>query len=103
MKENLPIVVYILATALATFSVRVLPYYAKFLNKLPPFVGRCMRLLPIAALGPLVFPGVILDFSPQWYAGLAGIGASFLIAYTKGGMIFPILTSILVTYIALVL
>jgi len=103
MKENLPIVVYILATALATFSVRVLPYYAKFLNKLPPFVGRCMRLLPIAALGPLVFPGVILDFSPQWYAGLAGIGASFLIAYTKGGMIFPILTRILVTYIALVL
>lgn len=103
MNENIPIFVYILATALATFGVRVLPYYAKFLNKLPPFVARCMRLLPIAALGPLVFPGVILDFSPQWYAGLAGIGASFLIAYIKGGMIFPILISILVTYFTLVL
>lgn len=103
MKEGLPVFVYILATALATFGVRALPYYAKFLNKLPPFVARCMRLLPIAALGPLVFPGVILDFSPQWYAGLAGIGASFLIAYFKGGMIFPILISILVTYLALVL
>ncbi len=103
MKEMLPTFVYILAAALATFGVRLIPYYAKFLDKLPPFVGRAMRLLPIAALGPLVFPGVILDFSPQWYAGLAGIGASFLIAYTKGGMIFPILISILATYIALVL
>jgi len=103
MKENLPIFVYILATALATFAVRALPYYAKFLNKLPPFVSRAMRLLPIAALGPLVFPGVILDFSPAWYAGLAGIGASFLIAYTKGGMVFPILISIVVTYLALLL
>ena len=103
MKEGIPVFVYILATALATLAVRVIPYYAKFLNKLPPFVSRCMRLLPIAALGPLVFPGVILDFSPAWYAGLAGIGASFLIAYTKGGMVFPILISIVVTYIALVL
>ncbi|MDY0288154.1 MAG: AzlD domain-containing protein [Sphaerochaeta sp.] len=103
MRDNLPVFVYILATALATFAVRVLPYYAKFLGKLPPFVARAMRLLPIAALGPLVFPGVILDFSPAWYAGLAGIGASFLIAYTKGGMIFPILISIVATYIALML
>ena len=103
MNDTIPTIVYILATALATFLVRALPYYAKFMNKLPPFVARSMRLLPIAALGPLVFPGVILDFSPQWYAGLAGIGASFLIAYTKGGMIFPILLSILVTYIALLL
>lgn len=103
MKESIPVFVYILATALATFGIRVLPYYAKFLSKLPPFVGRAMRLLPIAALGPLVFPGLLLDFSPQWYAGLAGIGASFLIAYVKGGMIFPILISIVVTYIALLL
>lgn len=103
MKEQLPTFVFILAAALATFGVRIIPYYAKFLDKLPPFVGRAMRLLPIAALGPLVFPGVILDFTPQWYAGLAGISASFLIAYTKGGMIFPILISILATYIALVL
>ena len=103
MNGNIPIFVYILETAAATFAVRALPYYTKALNKLPPFVGRAMRLLPIAALGPLVFPGVILDFCPQWYAGLAGIGVSFLIAYTKGGMILPILTSIAVTYIALVL
>ncbi|MDT4762030.1 AzlD domain-containing protein [Sphaerochaeta sp. PS] len=101
MNGQIPIFVYILATAGATFAVRLTPYYAKFLNKLPRFVGKCMRLLPIAALGPLVFPGVILDFSPQWYAGLAGIAASFLIAYKKGGMILPILSSVLVTYLVL--
>lgn len=103
MQHSLPFLVYILGTALATFVVRVLPYYVKFLDRLPPFVAKSMRLLPIAALGPLVFPGVITDFSPQWYAGLAGIATSFLIAYFKGGMIIPIISSILVTYLALVL
>ncbi|MDD3902936.1 MAG: AzlD domain-containing protein [Sphaerochaeta sp.] len=99
--HDIPTFVYILSTALATFAVRVLPYYATFLNRLPKFIAKCLRLLPIAALGPLIFPGVITDFLPQWYAGLAGICASFLCAYLKGGMIFPILLSVLVTYLAL--
>ena len=100
---GIPIFVYILATALATFSVRALPYYATFLNRLPKFIAKCLRLLPIAALGPLIFPGVISDFLPQWYAGLAGVSVSFLFAYFKGGMIFPILLSVLVTYLVLLI
>jgi len=91
----------ILVSAVATFIPRILPYWASFLEKLPPLVSRMLRLLPIAALGPLIFPGTFVDFSPQMWAGFAGVSVSFLLAYRKGGMIFPILASIGVTYIAL--
>jgi branched-subunit amino acid transport protein len=103
MRGNLPVIVYILSAALATFLVRALPYYASFLDRLPNFLSKCLRLLPIAALGALIFPGVITDFPDRWYAGLLGVGFAFLISYRKRGMIFPILVSILVTYLALAL
>jgi len=93
----------ILVSALATFIPRVIPYWVSFLDKLPPLLSRMLRLLPIAALGPLIFPGVFLDYTPCLWAGFAGISASFILAYFKGGMILPILSSIMVTYFALML
>jgi hypothetical protein len=51
----------------------------------------------------LIFPGVFLDYTPHLWAGFAGISASFILAYFKGGMILPILSSIMVTYFALML
>jgi branched-subunit amino acid transport protein len=101
MNDSLPFIIPILVSALATFLVRMLPYYVTFLDRLPPFLSRSLRLLPIAALGPLIFPGVILDFPHRWYAGLIAIMVSSVIAYRRSGMIIPILTSILVTYLLL--
>ncbi|NLZ77277.1 MAG: AzlD domain-containing protein [Spirochaetales bacterium] len=91
----------ILVSALATFIPRVIPYWVSFLDKLPPLLSRMLRLLPVAALGPLIFPGVFLDYVPHLWAGFAGIAAAFILAYFKGGMILPILSSIVVTYLAL--
>lgn len=101
MTENHPFLVPILLSALATFLVRALPYYATFLDRLPKFLSKSLKLLPIAALGPLIFPGVILDYQQNWYAGLLGILAASIFAYRKRGMIIPILLSIGVTYLAL--
>ncbi len=101
MKEQSLFVVPILVSALATFLVRALPYYIKIFDHLPKFLSKCLRLLPIAALGPLIFPGVLLDYGPRFYASLGGILAAFLFAYHKRGMIIPILLSILITYLLL--
>ncbi len=61
MMKAFPFLIPILVSALATFLVRALPYYASFLDRLPRFLSKSLRLLPIAALGPpLIFPGVIL-------------------------------------------
>ncbi|MGE4585076.1 MAG: AzlD domain-containing protein [Sphaerochaeta sp.] len=101
MNQNTAPVITILVSALATFLVRALPYYVTFLDRLPRFLSRSLRLLPIAALGPLIFPGVILDYGDKWYASLAGILCAACIAYRKNGMIIPILSSIVVTYLLL--
>lgn len=101
MNADHPFLIPILLSALATFLVRALPYYVTFLDRLPKFLSKSLRLLPIAALGPLIFPGVILDYNQTWYAGLAGILAASLFAYKKRGMIIPILLSIGITYLAL--
>ncbi len=103
MNESFPFIAPILLSAAATFIVRALPYYASFLDKLPRFLSKSLRLLPIAALGPLIFPGVILDYHQSWYAGLSGILAASLFAYKRPGMIIPILLSIVVTYVALLI
>ncbi|MCK9548150.1 MAG: AzlD domain-containing protein [Sphaerochaeta sp.] len=95
--------VAILASALATFAVRLLPYYAAWLSRLPRFLAKSLRLLPIAALGPLIFPGVILDYPDRWWAGLGGIAIASLFAWRKNGMIIPILLSIAITWALLAL
>lgn len=96
-------IIPILVSALATFMVRALPYYASFLDRLPRFLSRSLRLLPIAALGPLVFPGVIIDYPEHWYAGLCGIIVAGIIAYCQRSLILPIIASIVVTYLMLLL
>ena len=101
MTESHTFMIPILISAAATFFVRALPYYATFLDRLPKFLSKTLKLLPIAALGPLIFPGVILDYQQSWYAGLLGILAASIVAYKKRGMIIPILLSIGVTYLAL--
>ena len=102
-QEGGPFMIPILLSAVATFLVRALPYYATFLDRLPSFLSKSLRLLSVAALGPLIFPGVILDYNQSWYAGLLGIAAAALFAYKRQGMIIPILLSIGVTYLALLL
>ncbi|MCF7941364.1 MAG: AzlD domain-containing protein [Spirochaetia bacterium] len=89
---------FILLSAAVTFMPRLIPFLLKGLDSLPPALVRFLRLMPVAALGALIFPGVLIDFQPSVLAGLAGIGISALITYIRGGMIIPILSSILVTF-----
>jgi branched-subunit amino acid transport protein len=91
----------IVLSAFATFLPRVVPYYAKFLRKLPRFARKCILVMPVAALGALLFPGTIVDFSPQWYAGLLGVAVAAALAWWKGTIVLPIIGSVLATWFAL--
>ncbi len=98
---TLPAILLILVSAAATFLPRVIPYYVHFLDKLPRFLRKCMLVMPVAALGALIFPAVVLDYLPQWYAGLVGIALAAAIAAWRGGMILPIVASVLGTWLML--
>lgn len=101
--EPKSIIVIVLVASIATLIPRFLPYFSKSVNNLPYFIKSKLELLPVAALGSLIFPYAILDFHTIWYAGLCGVFAAFLLGYLGKSMIVSILASISVTYFFLVL
>ncbi len=95
MSSMLP---FILLSALVTYLPRLFPFLLKGLDRLPKKVGKFLKLMPLAALGALIFPGVLLDFQPVVLAGIGGITLAAVIAWFRGGMILPILSSIVMTF-----
>ena len=87
----------IFTCSMVTLLPRIIPYFMPFLSRLPKNIRKCMLLLPVAALGALIFPLALTDFGPQWYAGLIGVAIAFLVSYLKGPMILAILVSLVST------
>ena len=88
----------IISCALVTMLPRIIPYFASSkLSKLPKFIRKCMMLLPVAALGALIFPLALTDFGAMWYAGLAGVAVAFLASFFKGPMILAIIIALVAT------
>ena len=95
------VIVMILLCSVLTMVPRILPYFMPFLAKLPHFIRKCMMLLPVAALGALIFPLALTDFGTEWLAGLLGVAAAFFVSYFRGSMILSILISLAVTVLML--
>jgi branched-subunit amino acid transport protein len=100
--EPKSIILIVLVAAIATLIPRFLPYFSKSVNNLPPFIKGKLELLPVSALGALIFPFAILDFHSIWYAGLCGVIVAFILGFFKQSMIVSIIASIVVTYAVLV-
>lgn len=93
----------IILSGLVTQIPRTIPYFLSFTEKLPKRVRKCMILLPLAALGALIFPGALTDFGAEWYAGLAGIAASFIASRFRLPMIVSIVVALAVTSLLLIM
>ncbi|MCY1151366.1 MAG: AzlD domain-containing protein [Sphaerochaetaceae bacterium] len=100
---NLPMIVIVLLSALATMIPRFLPYFSSAIKKIPKVITNKLKLLPIAALGALIFPFSILDFNPVWIASTIGVLVAFLLGYLKFNMIISILFSVIATYFILMI
>lgn len=74
------ILLLILGMAIVTYIPRLLP--ALFLDrfKFPPWFQKWLRNIPYAALGALIFPGVLFVEKDQPLIGLAGGLTAFLLA-----------------------
>ena len=100
--HQIPTVDIFLCGALATMLVKEIPYWVKGLDRMPPFLVKCMQILPIAAMGALIFPGAFHDYGPQWYAGTGAIVIAFAFGYAKRPTILGIVASIILCYLLLV-
>ena len=95
---SVDIAAIVLFSAGGTYLSRVIPFLAVFLDKLPVFFKRFLRVMPVAALGALLFPGLLSDFSHAPAAGLVGAAAAAAVALFTKNLIFPVLASIIAAY-----
>ncbi len=98
---NLPMIIIVFIASLATMIPRFIPYFTPLIDKVPNKIKEMLKILPIAALGALIFPFSIIDFNPLWIAGLCGVIIAFVLGYLRLNMIISIFASVIVTYILL--
>jgi len=98
---SIRIILIIAGGALATYLPRALPILLGRTRSFPPFLQRFLTFMPVSALGALIFPAVISSFPENPAAGLAGLTAAFAVAWFRGGLIFPVVASVFVSYLLL--
>lgn len=81
---NSSIWIMIIGMAVVTYIPRMLPFV--FLNpeKIPPVLQRILKNVPYAALGALIFPGIIMIQENVWFGvigGLVALAAAYLGAH----------------------
>lgn len=90
---SLSMVVIVAGMTAVTYIPRMLPFIMFKEKELPVFWQGILRNVPYAALGALIFPGILIIYENSWF-GLAGAAAAFLIAFTGVNIIFTVLGSI---------
>lgn len=91
-------ILLILGMMFVTYIPRLLPLVMVSGKKLPEKLERFLSFIPYTALGALIIPGVFSAIPEMPLVSLLGIGFSFAYALHKGGIIIPVLGSILVTF-----
>ena len=82
---------------LVTFVPRAIPLILGRDLKLPRWISRWLGFFPYAALGALIFPGILSVIAGRPWIGLAAGGAAALLALKARNAIFPVLAAIAVT------
>lgn len=86
-------VVVVIAMALVTFIPRMLPMVLLKDVKLPSFATRFLKLIPFAALGALIFPG-ILTSTGDTNSAIAGGLVALVLAGLRMNLILVVFGSI---------
>lgn len=89
-----------LACAVVNYLIRVVPWFMNDWDKVPLAVRRFLTIMPVAALGALIFPGSILSLADtgRAWAGLGGLAAAAITAHFSKNLIFPVAAAVLVTW-----
>lgn len=89
----------ILGMAAATATPRVLPLLMPDRIRLPEWVERWMASVPYAALGALIFPGVLSAGRGDGTAPLIAAGAAALVALLRQHVVFSIAAAVAVMFL----
>ena len=82
------------AMSVVTFVPRTIPFLLGRNLALPPWVKRWLAFFPAAALGGLIFPGIMTVVPDKpWLGPVAGLCAA-VVAWWARNSIFPVLAGI---------
>ncbi|SDK04033.1 AzlD domain-containing protein [Natronincola ferrireducens] len=86
--------IVILSMAIVTFIPRLLPAFIMDKLNLPPWVNKWLKTIPYAALGALIFPGVLTVEATMPIIGLMGGVVAVALAFLKFHVIYVVFGSI---------
>lgn len=90
------IILVTLAMSIATYVPRLLPVFIMHRLSLPAWGSKWLKSIPYAAMGALIFPGIINIEEGFPLVGFAGGLAAAILAYFRLHAIYVILGSIIV-------
>jgi branched-subunit amino acid transport protein len=94
----------VLAMGAVTYIPRMLPLVLLKDIKLPRYINSFMKYIPFAALGALIFPGVLTSTGPDNLgAAIAGCFLSIVLAFFEINLILVVAGGIIGAFIVSVL
>lgn len=85
----------ILGMMIVTYLPRLVPFLLMNDKKIPSKMEEFLSYIPYAALGALIIPGFLTAIPGHWLVSIVGIFTALLLAYLKGGVVIPVVGSIL--------
>jgi branched-subunit amino acid transport protein len=98
---NGTILTVIIGGAIVNYLIRVAPVTLSKGRKMPEVLATFLNIMPVAALGALIFPGIIEAFPGNPFAGIAGIAVAALVSYLADGLVFPVIAAIAASWLAM--
>lgn len=89
----------ILGMALVTMIPRFLPALVVDKWTFPNWVSRGLSAIPYAALGALIFPGIMNVIEERPFIGLIGGGVAAILAFLRLNTIVVVLAAILTVFL----
>lgn len=97
------VLIVVIGMALVTYIPRLIPFFMVSKDDMPKGLRRFLTYIPYTALGALIIPGAFSATPDMPLASIAGIGFAILYSWIRGGIIVPVLGSIVVTFITLII
>ena len=93
------ILVIIIGMSLATMVPRIIPGFLVDKLQFKPWVNRWLNAIPYAALGALVFPGILSVIPEEPVVGIIGGVVAVILAYFGLNVVLVVLGAILTVFL----
>ncbi|MFZ3577338.1 AzlD domain-containing protein [Virgibacillus sp. DJP39] len=93
------IIAIIIGMSLATMIPRIIPAYIVDRINFPDWLNRWLNAIPYAALGALIFPGILLVRPEHPHIGIIGGVVAIILAYFGLNIILVVVGAIATVFI----